>query len=576
MPQSLTMRVGDSDQLRATGEVERWTSSNPKVVSVTDEDVFQGRPGGLLRALAPGRAQIVALGLSGNRLVEVEVLVGGAPAVTVAAGEHAALDAPPGLNRWTSAIPRVAEVDSRGQVHGKSPGITTVRGEGAGARAEFQVRVTGALEVEVNESVGLATLFDVPVRSWRVSSSSAARIDNQGVVTTGDRPRAVEVTATLENGETFAFDLRIISNRTDATLPTAGRTEAPALVVPDEPAPSQLSGSVSRPLVGVDDFRRGEVEAHLRQAEVMSRHGYWPQAGAELLAADQAATGDDTLKESVRRARERLRETVAERCADECATATAALNRGEYAKARTALNGVRMPSEQRALPESLRALASDLEKGEGEGDPAAEHPALVLGHLRNAWEVARQSKMAAVLMELAELAARLGLEDMAPAIARAAGDPSLGDARGGQDGLREALKQMGEAGFRAVWDDLGNTDPGDPAGPWLLTLLIELGPMKNVRSLVGYYAELPQQGRDRFVHWLAELAGRSAGAVLDLIAGVLRHLPPDRRLAQALQAKVGVATLEKEAVRWAQGGHAGARTVLERLYNYPNSAFSRL
>jgi hypothetical protein len=134
---------------------------------------------------------------------------------------------------------------------------------------------------------------------------------------------------------------------------------------------------------------------------------------------------------------------------------------------------------------------------------------------------------------------------------------------------------MGETGVTVVLNRLINTRVGDPAGRWLLDVLVSLKLAKHASTLVKFYRQQPPPAQALLVGWLCELMGVTSGALFDLMAGVLHRLPPDPKLANAIRAKLGAAALEEEASKWAGRGHQGAQIVLQRMYNYPLSAFRR-
>lgn len=570
MAQSLTMQAGERNQLRALGDVERWTSSNPDIVAVTDEDITQGRPGGELTALAPGAARITAVGFSGKTLVEVDVTVGAAPAITVVAGATAQLEIPPGATgNWRTTNAQVVEVSQEGEVRGVSPGITFIRCDGGAHPVEFRVCVTGSLDIEVNHSLSLASRFDLPVRAWRAGSSSAS-IDSSGTVTAGDRPRTVPLIATLENGEEYSIDLRII--RSQGENEPAGRPvqpPAPLLSAPALELPTRTT-----PTADPDAQKAREVQGHLTLARSAIGESRWQAAGAEVAAAELAAAGDETLQEHVRVVRDQLRQQAAEGIVSECEEVAAALRDGDCPRARELLARIRVPREYRAVPSQLQSLTDTIESLQREEDLKDSDLTRLDRELLETWSTVTGTGMYRVLGQVGAIASGWGVEGMAGTIARTLAGPVL---LAGSDSIRSALvaslRELGSRGLEEVCDALSNTPTGNAAGSRLLDVLVDLQSAKHARTLISLFRDLPAARRGLFVYWLGQLVGTASDELLDLVAGVLRVLPPDHRLARAIRAEVGVERLEKEAQRWASGGHRGARTVLERIYDYPASAF---
>jgi membrane associated rhomboid family serine protease len=144
-----------------------------------------------------------------------------------------------------------------------------------------------------------------------------------------------------------------------------------------------------------------------------------------------------------------------------------------------------------------------------------------------------------------------------------------------RQGLEGAVAETGAAGVEAVIVKMVDAATAADVADRLLVLLPALEPQRHVSIFMRFYGQLAAEARTRLLDHLASMKDNAAGALCDLLAGALNHMPPDLRLAREVQKHVGINDLERIAGRWAAGGHRGARTVLERLYDYPASAFAR-
>ena len=106
-----------------------------------------------------------------------------------------------------------------------------------------------------------------------------------------------------------------------------------------------------------------------------------------------------------------------------------------------------------------------------------------------------------------------------------------------------------------------------------MEILPGLALRRHAAIWVKCFATAGPAARSRLVACLCELRVNAGNALLDLVAGVLSRLPADLRIAQALRSHIGNREFEKIALKWAATGHGGAREVLERMYEYPASAF---
>ncbi|MBI2300080.1 MAG: hypothetical protein HYU66_14245, partial [Armatimonadetes bacterium] len=170
---------------------------------------------------------------------------------------------------------------------------------------------------------------------------------------------------------------------------------------------------------------------------------------------------------------------------------------------------------------------------------------------------------------LARLAAEWGLEDAAPSLvaayARPAGPGSLEEVRAA---VVEAVQALGGAGVAAAAAELAACEPGDPAGAWVLDLLVSLEPKRHGGTLTRLFERLGPSHQAGLSDWLATLLTRSPNALFDLLAGTLSRAPVDPRLARRVQAACGAERLERQATKLAANGHGGARVVLRNLYGY--------
>ncbi len=556
MAQSISLILGATSQLRSADYVQNWESDNPSVASVTNEQL-DGRHGGLVTAISTGRARIRAFGENDSCVLEVEVRVEGSPTVTLGAGETAQLQSPAGGSRWSAGNDIVAEVSADGTVRGMSPGIVMAECNGSTSR----ISVTGTLRLEVGETAALAERFGVPVRSWQVGSS-AASVDESGVLVAGDSPRRVEVTAILDGGEAFSFELQIVRSEAAAPSPVhETRQEQPE-------APPTVPASI----IGPDDpaaEQRRQVENHLAAAEVYAGQGNLAAAGSELTAARIVASGYDELAEAVERREARLRQSILAESAAVCAGVAALIRRGRCADASRAIETARVPNEAQqvlAALENLCGVMRSLDPGQGF---AAELETRVNACLAQAWDAAVAASMPTVLPDLAQIAATHRLGAMADKIVQTLGGTTLsGNDMPVRQSLEACLKALDAEALEAVLSELAATDTGKPAGNWLLDVLVGINPGKRAAGIVSFYARQTAASQSRIAFWLSRMGNQSCPALMDLLAGVYRRSPLDARLAFAIRDQLGPDRLEKEALRLAADGHAGAQTVLKRLFGY--------
>jgi hypothetical protein len=584
MAETVTMRVGESKHLRGpVGEVARWTSSSPLVATVADEDIVHGRAGGQVVARSVGRSRIRAHGFDDTVLVEVEIAVQGSPIIRVAAGERTAIPGGGGPGGWSVDNPQVARMLPSAELQGVAPGIALLRG----GDTEHRVEVTGSLDSEVDSTLDLRPRFSVPVRAWR-TSSSAVSVSSSGRAATGDRARTVEITAELEDGSTFSFDLRVVARRAPAVTPRPEASSPPAR----QPSPRALEPALPPPAASprfpppalpaestapadLEDGQSQEVALHLQWAEVALGAGDWPTVRTQLSAAEIAASGHELLMERVRRAGDRLRARISAQAAGALQRVGTALVQSEFRLAERALAEVPAVSDWRGLVQSLQDLGRELESAAsntGEVDEGTGHLRQLLG---NVWREASGTSQFSLLPLLGRIALNHTGVDMIPAIVRTLVDgPAAASCPiSVREELESLLRDAGDAPLESALRLLSDRSTASEACNSLIALLPGLDLSRHGRAVIRFYAGLPEGAAPILVSRLTKLAEFSAGALFDLLAGVLQCLPADPRLAKAVQRQMGSERLEKEAVKWAARNHAGARTVLRRLYEYSASAF---
>jgi hypothetical protein len=581
MPEPLHINVGETRQLRPPSEgVGRWTSSAPTVASTTDEDLVTNRPGGLVTALKPGRARITAFGYDDKtKVLELDIEVAAAQesaAIRVEKGKVADLPHVAGVTRWTLANPRVAEITEDGRVRGISPGITYARGQG-GVTTECAIEVTGSMDAEVGQSVRLAEFFATPVKSWRTSCPNEVEIDAQGTVATGDRPRTVEVSVELASGRTFTFNLRIMgASAQRAAPPIRAATGESRLVPPTPPLPEAVLPETSTP---PRPDQRQIVESLLAEAEARIAMDDWIAAGARITAARLAAAADPELSRHVEQINERLRAGVDQRVGVMVVNAARMIAEGRYEEARRHLDSVRVPRDSASVVEDLRRLALLSEQFDSDaGDQVRDD---VERQVEVVWGGVVRMRIPAALPALAEMSLRYGAR-IVPLLLDALCNSSLA-------GMPVAVRQslggfLGDAGTSAVEAAIAKL-ADENTSPAMVSELLNLSPDlkldKQAACVVKFYRHAGVATQARLVERMAALHTNAAGVLFDLLAGVLKCMPPDRSLAKAIQARIRAESgakrdeLETKAGIWAGRGDRNAQTVLQQLYDYDAKAFRR-
>ncbi len=237
----------------------------------------------------------------------------------------------------------------------------------------------------------------------------------------------------------------------------------------------------------------------------------------------------------------------------------------DFAAARADLRSLRAPRQVRALAGRLIELGDLLDGLDSRGCTAEQAEQLMMA-ARAAWDSAARARLPDALAEVARVAAEWEMTGMAARIAGVIGSPAMtGCSVASRERLESAMRAMGEDGMLAVLSLLAEAEAGDPKGTWLLDFLVGIQPAGRIRCLMGFYREADRARRKRLVERLCELAGRSSGALMEIIAAVLRTAPADHSLALAVRDQLGASRLREEAVKWAARDHAGSMVVLEML-----------
>lgn len=208
-------------------------------------------------------------------------------------------------------------------------------------------------------------------------------------------------------------------------------------------------------------------------------------------------------------------------------------------------------------------------------DGATQEETAELGErLCQAWDAALAARVPSVLPGLASVASDWGLREMSSRVVSAFGNELLwaSDASVRAD-LAGALGRMDDDGMIELLDRLGRMREEAPARRWLLEALANVGPGAHARALVARYARTDVRERSRLSQPLAQLLDTSPKVFMEMLAGLLQHLPPDLTLVRALQTQVGADRVEAEARKWAVARHQASQIVLLRLYDYTASSF---
>ena len=590
MADRVQMQIGETRQLRASGgAVAQWTSATPTVATVTDEDLTSGRPGGLVMALGEGQTRITALDFDRVVLFALDIVVEGIPSISVAARDIVRLPQVNGVSRWVTDNDQVAVVIDEGQVRGVSPGIALIRGAEEGTRSvQCVVRVGGTRKVEVGQSVPLARFFSVPVRGWRSSVGDVA-VDTNGVVDTGPRPRTVDITAQLGNGQQFTFELRVMQAR-ESPLTTSPRrpsseTQNPADPIVTDPViregsepPLQRGGSlVDEPTTAaVTEQQRRDVEEHLANADRYARDGNRPRVNSELMAARVVANQEAELLQRVDARAEYLRRTHQQVLRQAMTPVLLSLANRRYDEARTHMASLRLPQTGNTLVDSLSQLVTVADRSTSAQESGDNQLEEVENLVCGVWGEALGQCFYSILSPLAQMGLQFGNAVVVCMIDALTGDKRTKMPVDVCRALEGHLAGTGAVAVQCVADRLCSAATPKGQVRWLLEILPGLDLRRHATTFVKCFGNTGPKAREDLVTHLCKMQVNAGNALLDLAAGVLSRLPTDRRLAEAIRKEIGYREFEQLALKWAMTGHGhkGAREVLERMYDYPPSSFS--
>ena len=305
-PETLELIEGETGTLKATVEPAdatdkkvNWTTSSAEVATVAD---------GVVTAVAPGTATIIATTADGGKTVTCAVTVNPKPvpvegvsveveAIEVAEGENASIvvkitpeDASVKDVTFASSDEAVATVDEEGNITAVAPGTATITVTTAdgGKTATCEVTVTpkvvpvegiaftkDQVSVVEGEKVLLYVSFtpknatDKRV-TWSSSDTGVATIDSKGNVT-GVKPGTATITVkTTDGGKTATCVVTVTKkptpvsgvtiNRTSLTLTVGGGAILVATVSPEDATNQKIVWSSSDESVATVD-ENGEVTA---------------------------------------------------------------------------------------------------------------------------------------------------------------------------------------------------------------------------------------------------------------------------------------------------------------------------
>ena len=283
----------------ATNKTVNWTTSNAEVATVVD---------GVVTAVAPGTATIIATTADGGKTVTCNVTVNPKPipvegvsveveTLEVVEGETAAVvvkitpeDATVKDVTFASSDETIATIDAEGNVTGVKPGTATitVTTEDGGKTATFDVTVTPKFvpveevsftDASVSVAEGQKTTVSVTFNpenptnkavTYKSSDESIAKVDAEGNVT-GVKPGTATITVTTEDGgKTATCSVTVTKkpvpvsgvtiNRTALTLIVEGAADLVATVSPEDATNKKVVWSSSNEAVAKVD-QNGEVTA---------------------------------------------------------------------------------------------------------------------------------------------------------------------------------------------------------------------------------------------------------------------------------------------------------------------------
>ena len=283
----------------ATDQKVNWTSSNPEVVTVAD---------GVVTAVAPGTATIIATSVDGGKTASCNVTINPKPipvegvsveveTVEIVEGETAAIvvtvtpeDASVKDVTFASSDETVATVDEEGNITAVAPGTATITITTAdgGKTATCEVTVTPKVvpvegiaftkeqvSVVEGEKVLLYVSFTPKNASdkrvtWSSSDTGVATIDTKGNVT-GVKPGTATITVkTTDGGKTATCVVNVTKkptpvsgvkiNRSSLTLTIGGSAILVATVSPEDATNQKVVWSSSDESIATVD-QNGEVTA---------------------------------------------------------------------------------------------------------------------------------------------------------------------------------------------------------------------------------------------------------------------------------------------------------------------------
>jgi membrane associated rhomboid family serine protease len=245
--------------------------------------------------------------------------------------------------------------------------------------------------------------------------------------------------------------------------------------------------------------------------------------------------------------------------------AIAATSKGDYEEARRCLTQTRFPRKLARMAGQFGRLVASAEQHEGASDPQTGR--VIESGALSLWNDALRQEVYVALPALASLGLHYGEGIIEPVLDALCSPESNRMPTNIRQSLESVLNEAGDIVLTRMIPRL--SDPSvaaQRAAQWVL-LLPSLNLRKYAPAFVKSYAAADSRERDCLATRLAGIKAHSPGALCDLLAGILSRLPPDPRLARDLGNRIGTRELEGIATRWASGGHRGAQTVLERLYD---------
>ncbi|WP_186579861.1 S8 family serine peptidase [Aquibacillus kalidii] len=216
----------------ATVKTVTWRSSNTKVATVDSRGIIKGNTNGTATITATTKDNTkvykkITVKVS-NKTVKVNksslsVVVGNSSTIKATVSPS---DSTEKTVKWKSSNTKIATVDSKGKVTGKSNGTATITATVKGAK-EIKVKVTvnrpvAAKSVKLNKkyatlSKGKTLTLSATVSpsnttnktvSWKSSNSSIASVDSKGRVQ-AVRSGTAKITGTTSNGKKAIFTVRV-------------------------------------------------------------------------------------------------------------------------------------------------------------------------------------------------------------------------------------------------------------------------------------------------------------------------------------------------------------------------------